>query len=95
MPIPPHRLARRVAALLCQREKLRAQAPAFTLRFYRKHRRLPPAYVLVLLSATTVRRIRLRGEIEHVFGIAEFFSMEKANLMSAAWSAVDFIKNRP
>ncbi|WP_426436964.1 hypothetical protein [Bradyrhizobium genosp. P] len=70
MAIPPHRLARRVAFLLRQREQLRSQAAAYALRHYRAHRRLPPGYVTALLPGATVRRIRLRGEIEHVLGIS-------------------------
>jgi len=73
MPIPPHRLARRVAALLRQRKELRAHAPAFVLRFYRRHRRLPSAYVLALLPPSVIRRIRLRGEMEHLTGISKIF----------------------
>jgi len=95
MPIPPRRLARRVAALLRERETLREQAPAFTLRFYRKHRRLPPAYVLALLPASAIRRIRLRGEIEHIIGIAAVFGTERAIFMSVARSALDSVINRP
>jgi hypothetical protein len=70
MAIPPHRLARRVAFLLRQREHLRSQSAAYALRHYRAHRRLPPGYVTTLLCRSTVRRIRLRGEIEHVLGIS-------------------------
>ena len=69
MAIPPRRLARRVASLLRQRQQLRARAPAYVLQFYRHHRRLPPGYVTALLPASIVRRIRLRGEIEHTLGI--------------------------
>ncbi|WMT76532.1 hypothetical protein [Bradyrhizobium sp. Ash2021] len=70
MAIPPRRLARRVAFLLRQREHLRSQAAAFVLRYYRKHRRLPAGYVTTLLPSSTVRRIRLRGEIEHMLRIS-------------------------
>lgn len=69
MPIPPRRLARRVAVLIRQREILRSQAAAFTLRYYRTYRRLPAGYVITLLASSTIRRIRLRGEIEHLLGI--------------------------
>jgi hypothetical protein len=75
MPFPPDKLSRRVASLLHQRERLRAQAPGFALRYYREHRRLPPGYVLTLLSKAAVRRIRLRGEIEHITGIAWLYSL--------------------
>jgi hypothetical protein len=74
MAIPPRRLSRRVAVLLRQRRHLRAQAPAFVLQYYRDHRRLPPGYVLVLLPASTVRRIRLRAEIEHTLGIVRLLA---------------------
>ncbi|MBR0831300.1 hypothetical protein JQ596_37925 [Bradyrhizobium manausense] len=77
--IPPRRLARRVAALLRQRRHLRAQAPAYVLQYYRDHRRLPPAYVTVLLPASIVRRIRLRAEIEHIFGIAQLLARLRRN----------------
>lgn len=70
MAIAPHRLARRVAFLLRQRELLRSQAAAFVLRYYRTHRRLPAGYVTTLLPNSTVRRIRFRGEIEHMLGIS-------------------------
>lgn len=73
MAIAPHRLARRVTFLLRQRERLRSQAAAFVLRYYREHRRLPAGYVTALLPNSTVRRIRLRAEIEHVFGISRIF----------------------
>jgi hypothetical protein len=73
MAIPPRRLSRQVAFLLRQRQQLRAQAPAYLLQYYRQHRRLPPGYVLTLLSRSDVRRIRLRGKIEHAFGLACFF----------------------
>ena len=74
MAIPPHRLSRRVAFLVRQRRQLRAQAPAYVLRYYRRHRRLPAGYVLSLLAAPTVRRIRLRGELEHLIGLASFLA---------------------
>jgi len=70
MAIPPHRLARRVAFLLRQREHLQSQAAAFVLRYYRTHRRLPAGYVTALLPRSTLRRIRLRGEIEHMLCIS-------------------------
>lgn len=72
--IQPRRLARRVAVLLRQRRHLRAQAPAYVLRYYRDHRRLPPGYVLVLLPASIVRRIRLRAEIEHALGFVRLLA---------------------
>lgn len=81
MPIPPDRLSRRVASLLRQREKLRAQAPAFALQYYREHRRLPPGYVLALLSKATIRRVRLRGEIEYIIGITSLFSANKSGFL--------------
>jgi hypothetical protein len=87
MPIPPRSLDRRVASLLRQREKLRAQAPAFALRFYRKHRRLPPAYVLALLSPAVARRIRLRGEIEHLLGISRFLTARETDSVSTVEQA--------
>lgn len=74
MAIPSGRLSRRVAFLLHQRRQLRAQAPAYVLRYYRRHRPLPPAYVTSLLSSPTVRRIRFRGEIEHLIGLAGFLA---------------------
>ena len=74
MTIPSRRLSRRVAFLLRLRRQLRAQAPAFVLLYYRRSRRLPPAYVLSLLSSSAVRRIRLRGEIEHMIGLAGFLA---------------------
>lgn len=77
MAIPPGRLARRIAALLRQRRYLRAQAPAYVLRYYRDHRRLPPGYVTVLLPASIVRRIRLRAEIEHIIGIVRLLAWLK------------------
>jgi hypothetical protein len=36
-------------------------APEAWSGYYRRYRRLPPAHVTALLSAATVRRIRLRG----------------------------------
>jgi hypothetical protein len=77
MAIPPRRLARRVAVLLRQRRHLRARAPAYVLQYYRDHRRLPPGYVLVLLPAWIVRRIRLRAEIEHILGIVRLLAWLK------------------
>lgn len=77
MAIPPRRLSRRVAFLVRQRRQLRAQAPAYVLRYYRRHRRLPPGYVTSLLSKPAVRRIRLRGELEHMIGLAGFLASRK------------------
>jgi hypothetical protein len=73
MAIPSRRLSRRVALLLRQRQLLRAQAPAYVLRYYRQHQRLPPGYVLTLVPRSDIRRIRLRGEIEHALGLTCLF----------------------
>ena len=73
--VSPRRLARRVDCLLRQRRHLRAQAPAFVLQYYRDHRRMPPGYVLALLPASIVRRIRLRAEIEHAFEIVRLLAL--------------------
>ena len=70
----PLSLKKRVRFLLRSRSALRAQAAAHALAHYRRHRRLPPAYVTRLLSAAAVRRIRLRGELEHVLRVVEFLS---------------------
>jgi len=72
--MPPPSLGRRVAALLRQRKRLRAQAPAYILQYYRGHRRLPPGYVTALLPASIVRRIRLRAELEHMLGIVRLLT---------------------
>jgi hypothetical protein len=66
MSVPPLSLRRRVRFLLNVRTRLRARAAADALDHYRCHRRLPPGYVTRLLTAAAVRRIRLRGEIEHI-----------------------------
>jgi hypothetical protein len=70
----PLSLKKRVRFLLQGRSALREQAAAHALAHYRRHRRLPPAYVTRLLSAPSVRRIRLRGEIEHVLRVAGILS---------------------
>ncbi|WP_128946128.1 hypothetical protein [Bradyrhizobium zhanjiangense] len=59
-----------MAFLISQREQLRPQAAAFVLRFYRTHGRLPAGYITALLPRSALRRIRLRGEIEHALGLA-------------------------
>jgi hypothetical protein len=74
MPVPPHRLQERVDVLLRGRALMRAPARAFVLDHYRRHRRLPPAYVTALLSKAAIRRLWLRGELEHVLGLARFFA---------------------
>ena len=75
MSLSPLSLKRRVRFLLRTRSKLCAQAAADALDHYRRHRRLPPAYVTRLLSTASVRRIRLRGDIEHALGLARIFSI--------------------
>ena len=78
MAVPHDELSRRVRTLLRQRSSLRAMAGDFALHFYRTRRRLPAGYVLALLTTAKVRRIRLRGEIEQMLGIARFLDrMEK------------------
>ena len=52
------------------RRLLAVQAAAFTLGYYRCHRRMPPNYVLRLLPSGTVHRIRLRAELEFLLGIS-------------------------
>lgn len=73
MPVSPHRLQRRVDFLLRRRARMNAPARAFVLDYYRRHRRLPPAYVTSLLPKSTLRRIQLRGEAEHLLGITAIF----------------------
>jgi hypothetical protein len=70
MSASPRSLRRRVSFLLKARPRLRARAAADALDHYRRHRQLPPGYVTRLLTAAAVRRIRLRGEIEHMLRIS-------------------------
>lgn len=67
--VSTRRLQERVAYLVRRRRWIRVEAATFALHFYRRHRRLPPGYVTVLLSERTVRRIRVRGELEHLLGL--------------------------
>jgi hypothetical protein len=66
---------KRVDFLLRRRALMSAPARAFVLEYYRCHRRLPPAYVTSLLPKSTLRRIRLRGEVEHLLGLTTFFRL--------------------
>jgi hypothetical protein len=75
MPVSPHRLQRRVDFLLRRRAFMSAPAQAFVLAYYRRHRRLPPAYVTSLLPNSTLRRIQLRGEAEHLLGLTAVFRL--------------------
>src|SRR6478672_3435320 len=69
VPVSPRRLQERVAYLVRRRGWIKLEAATFVLHFYRDHRRLPPAYVTVLLPAATLVRIRVRGELEHLVGL--------------------------
>jgi hypothetical protein len=64
------RLEARMRALLARRAVLARQAARFVLDFYRRHRRLPAAYVTALLPPQAVRRLVMRGEIEHTLHVA-------------------------
>lgn len=67
--VSPRRLQERVAHLVRRRQLIKVEAATFVLDYYRRYRRLPPGYVTVLLSVATVRRIRVRGELEHLLGL--------------------------
>jgi hypothetical protein len=81
--VPPRRLQERVAYLVRRRRFIQLEAATFVLDFYRRHRRLPPGYVTVLLSVATVRRIRVRGELEHLFGLPALYRFSRV-LMTRA-----------
>jgi hypothetical protein len=72
--VHPRELRHRVGLLLHQRPLLRAHAAAFVRDYYRTHRRLPAGYVLALLPRAKIRRLLVRGEIEHVLGLAGIFA---------------------
>jgi hypothetical protein len=74
MPVSPSRLQERVAYLVRRRRWIEREAATFVLDFYRRHRRLPPAYVTVLLPSGTVRSLRLRGEFGHLLRSFNRFS---------------------
>lgn len=67
--VSTRRLQERVAYLVRRRRWIKVEAATFTLNFYRRYRRLPPGYVTTLLPVVTVRRIRVRGELEHLLGL--------------------------
>jgi hypothetical protein len=77
VPPSPRRLKERVAYLIRLRRLVTAEAEAFVLEHYRRHRRMPPAYVLALLPSTTVRRLRLRGELEFLLRIPSFYRFSR------------------
>ncbi|MEY9182051.1 hypothetical protein ABIG06_003657 [Bradyrhizobium sp. USDA 326] len=73
----PRRLNERVNYLVRLRRLLAVQAAAFTLAYYRRHRRMPPGYVLRLFSSATVHRIRLRAELEILLGIPSLYRFSR------------------
>jgi hypothetical protein len=75
--VSPRRLQERVAYLVRRRRWIRIEAATFALDFYRRHRRLPPGYVTVLLTRKTVQRIRVRGELEHILGLPAFYRFSR------------------
>jgi hypothetical protein len=75
--VSPRRLQERVAYLVKRRRWIKIEAATFALDFYRRHRKLPPGYVTVLLDGKTVQRIRIRGELEHVLGLPAFYRFSR------------------
>lgn len=59
------------------RRFIAAQAAAFTLNYYRRHRRMPAGYVLRLLPSTTVHRLRLWAELEFLLGIPTVYRFSR------------------
>ena len=77
MSLSPRRLKERVDYLVRLRRVIAAEATPFVIDYYRRNRRMPPSYVLALLPSTTVRRLRLRGEIEFLLKLPSIYSFSR------------------